>query len=136
MKKLLIISGGTKGIGKALVENFGGKGFDVITCSRKQGDIDRLIDKIKSSGVPIEVRGFKADLSKRKEVDDFVRYVNSFERPVDVLINNVGTFQPGKISNEEEGIFEQMLETNLHSAYHLTRGLLGDIIKKKSGYTT
>lgn len=134
MKKLLIISGGTKGIGKAIVEIFGRNGFDVITCSRNQNDIDRLIDNIKSSGVTNEVRGYKADLSNRKEVDGFVKYINSFKRTVDVLINNVGTFQPGKISTEEEGIFEQMLETNLHSAYHLTRGLIGDIIKKRSGH--
>jgi len=134
MKKLLIISGGTKGIGKAIVENFGKNGFDVITCSRNQEDIGRLIDEIESSGVSNDVKGFRADLSNRKEVDGFVKYINSFKRPVDVLINNVGTFQPGKISTEEEGIFEQMLETNLHSAYHLTRGLIGDIIKKKSGH--
>lgn len=134
MKKLLIISGGTKGIGKALVKNFGKNGFDVITCSRNQNDIDRLIDEIKSSGVPSNIEGFKADLSNRKEVDGFVRYIISFKRPIDVLINNVGTFQPGKISTEAEGIFEQMLETNLHSAYHLTRGLIGDIIKKRSGH--
>jgi len=134
MKKLLIISGGTKGIGKAIVEIFGRNGFDVITCSRNQNDIDSLIDNIKSSGVTNEVRGYKADLSNRKEVDGVVKYINSFKRTVDVLINNVGTFQPGKISTEEEGIFEQMLETNLHSAYHLTRGLIGEIIKKRSGH--
>lgn len=134
MNKLLIISGGTKGIGKALVEIFARHEFDVITCSRNRADIDHLIDEIKSSGVSSRIMGFEADLSKRKEVDGFVRYIDAFRRPVDVLINNVGTFQPGKISTEEEGIFEQMLETNLHSAYYLTRGLIGDIIAKKSGH--
>lgn len=134
MKKLLVISGGTKGIGKAIVENFVLNGFDIITCSRNQKDIDRLIDEIVESGRSNKIKGFKADLSDRKEVDGFVKFINSFNRPVDVLINNAGTFQPGKISTEQEGIFEQMLETNLHSAYHLTRGLIGDIVKNKNGH--
>lgn len=134
MKKLLIISGGTKGIGKAIVESFARKGFDIITCSRNQADIDRLIDEVKASGGGNEIKGFMADLRNRADVDGFVRFINSFKRSVDVLINNVGIFQPGKISDEPEGVFEQQLETNLYSAYYLTRGLIGDIIKKKKGH--
>ncbi len=134
MKKLLVISGGTKGIGRAIVENFVQKEFDIITCSRNQKDIDNLIQEILSRGVSNEIRGYKADLRNRKEVDGFVGFINSFNRPVDVLINNTGTFQPGSISTEAEGVFDQMLETNLHSAYHLTRGLIGDIIKNKKGH--
>ena len=134
MKKLLVISGGTKGIGKAIVENFVHNGLDIITCSRNQKDIDRLIDEIIESGRSNKIKGFKADLSNRNEVDGFVRFTNPFYRPVDVLINNAGTFQPGKISTEQEGVFDQMLETNLHSAYHLTRGLIGDIVKRKNGH--
>jgi len=134
MKKLLVISGGTKGIGKAIAEKFVQNGFDIITCSRNQEDIDRLIDEIVESGVSNKIMGFKADLRNRKEVLDFVGFINSFNRPVDVLINNVGAFQPGKISTEPEGMFEQMIETNLHSAYHLTRGLIGDITKERHGH--
>jgi short-subunit dehydrogenase len=134
MKKLLVISGGTKGIGRAIVVIFAQNEFDIITCSRNQDDLDRLSKEIQSTGVSNDVSGFKADLSKRGEVDGFVRFINSFKRPVDVLINNTGTFQPGSISTEAEGVFDQMLETNLHSAYHLTRGLIGDIIKNKRGH--
>ncbi len=134
MKKLLVISGGTKGIGRAIVENFAQKEFDIITCSRNQKDIDKLTEEILSRGVSNEIRGYKADLRNRKEVDGFVGFISSFNRPVDVLINNTGTFQPGSISTESEGVFDQMLETNLHSAYHLTRGLIGDIIQHKKGH--
>jgi short-subunit dehydrogenase len=134
MKNLLVISGGTKGIGRAIIENFIQKEFDIITCSRNQEDIDNLIDEILSKGVSNKVMGIKADLRNRNEVDGFVRFITSFNRPVDVLINNTGTFQPGSISKEPEGVFDQMLETNLHSAYHLTRGLIGDITNNKKGH--
>jgi short-subunit dehydrogenase len=134
MKKLLVISGGTKGIGRAIVEIFVQKGFDIITCSRSQEDLDSMIDEILPTSASNEIRGFKADLRNREEVDGFVRFINSFRRTVDVLINNTGTFQPGSISTEPEGVFDQLLETNLHSAYHLTRGLLGGIMKNKKGH--
>jgi short-subunit dehydrogenase len=88
MKKLLVISGGTKGIGRAIVVIFAQNEFDIITCSRNQDDLDRLSKEIQSTGVSNDVSGFKADLSKRGEVDGFVRFINSFKRPVDVLINN------------------------------------------------
>ena len=134
MKKLLVISGGTKGIGRAIVEIFALNGFDIVTCSRSQEDLGRLIEEIQSAGVSNEVMGFKANLRNREEIDGFVRYINTLRRPVDVLVNNTGTFQPGSISTEPEGVFDQMLETNLHSAYHLTRGLIGDFIKNKKGH--
>ena len=134
MKKLLVISGGTKGIGRAIMEIFVKNNFDIITCSRNQNDLDRMIDEIRSGGISGEIMGFKADLRNRPEVNGFVEFINSFDRPVDVLINNAGTFQPGSISTEAEGVFDQMLETNLHSAYHLTRGLIGDIVKNRSGH--
>lgn len=134
MKKLLVISGGTKGIGRAIVEIFVQKGFDIITCSRSLEDLDKMITEILSTGVANEIMGFEANLRNREEVDGFVRFINSHKRPVDVLINNTGTFQPGSISTEPEGVFDQMLETNLHSAYHLTRGLIEDIINNKKGH--
>ena len=56
------------------------------------------------------------------------------ERPVDVLINNAGVFVPGQVHNEEEGMLEKMIDTNLYSAYRLTRGLVQGMIDKKSGH--
>ncbi|TAF49329.1 MAG: SDR family oxidoreductase, partial [Sphingobacteriia bacterium] len=52
----------------------------------------------------------------------------------DVLINNAGRFEPGSIHNEAEGVLDSMLQTNLYSAYHLTRALLPAMIDKKQGH--
>ena len=66
-----------------------------------------------------------ADLGKPSEVQDFISFVNSQTDKLDILINNAGIFLPGEILKEEMGHLELMMNTNLYSAYHLTRGVIG-----------
>ena len=134
MNKLLVITGGTKGIGKALVMLFAKKNFDIITCSRNQDDLEQLKLEVSEKHKEIGISVFKADLRKRQDVDNFVDHVKSENRSVDVLINNVGVFLPGQIHDEPEGTLKKMIETNLYSAYDLTRGLIGDMMKRKIGH--
>ena len=134
MKKITVITGGTRGIGKALVHIFAKNGFDIITCSRNAGDLDNLKKEVISVHKNASVSIFQADVSKKEEVRAFINYVRSFRKPVDVLINNAGIFLSGQISNEPEGMFEEMMGTNLSGAYHLTRGLVGDMMERRSGH--
>jgi NADP-dependent 3-hydroxy acid dehydrogenase YdfG len=53
---------------------------------------------------------------------------------VDILVNNAGVFLPGELSLEDEGNLEMMINTNLYSAYHLTRALLPKMKERRSGY--
>jgi short-subunit dehydrogenase len=117
MKKLIVISGGSKGIGRSLVKVFVREGFDIMTCSRNQKDLDRLENEMSAYDELVKIYTFKADLNRRKDVDGFIEYINSMNRPVDVLVNNAGLFIPGQISNEPEGRLEEMINTNLYSAY-------------------
>ena len=133
MKKFVVITGGTKGIGRALVMIFAEKGFEVITCARNQSDLEVLkeeIDRLFS----VKVHAQAADLSKREEVTAFTEFVLKTTSKVDVLINNTGVFLPGSIQDEPEGNLEMMMNTNLFSAYHLTRGLLPAILPHKKGH--
>ncbi len=125
-KKLVVITGGTKGIGRALVDKFWNEGFEVITCARNENDL-KILQKD-------NLHTFQADLSKREDVQAFGEFVLSYNKPVEVLVNNTGMFIPaGSICEEEENSLEQMMNTNLYSAYHLTRILINNIIEAK-GY--
>ncbi|TAE23700.1 MAG: SDR family oxidoreductase [Cytophagales bacterium] len=123
MNPLLVVTGGTKGIGRAIVDTFVRQGFDAVVCSRNIEGISG------PSLLP-----FAADLSTRTGVDALVSYVRSLGRPVSVLVNNTGVFLPGQLNNEAEGTFETMINTNLASAYHLTRGLVGDMMARREGH--
>ena len=134
MNKILVVTGGTKGIGKALVMLFAEKHFDIITCSRNQNDLDQLKQEVSVRYKEVNISAYKADLSDPHDVEKFVEHIKSKNQPVDVLINNVGVFLPGQINDEPEGTLRKMIETNLYSAYDLTRGLIGDMMKRKEGY--
>lgn len=123
MNPLIIVTGGSKGIGRAIADRFVSEGFDAVVCARS-------VDGVAGPGLlPVA-----ADLSTRNGVNVLLNYIHSLNRPVDVLVNNTGTFQPGQIHNEAEGVFEQLIDTNVASAYHLTRGLVGDMIARQQGH--
>jgi NADP-dependent 3-hydroxy acid dehydrogenase YdfG len=123
MNKTIVVTGGTKGIGRAIVDKFANEGFTVLTCARTE-----------EKDFPENVHFFKADMSKKAEVLAFADFVKATVSQVDILVNNTGFFLPGQIHNEEEGTLEAMIETNLYSAYHLTRALVDDMITRKEGY--
>lgn len=130
MNKSVVISGGSQGIGKAFVKKFLLEGFQVYTCSRNQGKLDALVTELNSPNLHV----YAADLSQKKEVADFAAWVLKQEKSIDALINNTGVFLPGQIQNEEDGVIEKQVETNLYSAYHLTRAFLPSFIAKKAGH--
>lgn len=123
MKPLIVVTGGTKGIGRAIADKFITEGFDAVICARS-------VEGTQGDGLlPVA-----ADLSTRQGVNQLIGYVRSLGRPVNVLVNNTGIFQPGQIHNEAEGTFEQLMNTNVASAYHLTRGLVGDMMSRRQGH--
>jgi len=133
MSKSILVTGGTKGIGRAILERFVKEGFDIYTCSRNESELLTLKKDIESRFPDQKVWVKKADLSKKEEVLGFANAVKAQGIP-DVLINNTGVFLPGAIHNEQEGNFELMMETNLYSAYYLTRAFTDEWIKRKSGH--
>lgn len=134
MNKLIVVTGGTKGIGKAIIEKFAESGFDVVTCARNNRDLEilKLEFERKYSSAKIYVQ--PADMSNKTQVNRFTDFVLSLERPVDVLVNNAGYFEPGEIATEADGVLENMINANLYSAYYATRGLVANMKKRNSGH--
>jgi short-subunit dehydrogenase len=130
MNKSVIISGGSQGIGKALVKKFLREGFNVYTCGRQVEKLTALEQELSNPALKTWV----ADLSQKNQVIDFANWILTHEKSIDVLINNAGFFMPGQIQNEEEGVLEAQIEANLYSAYHLTKALLPSFQARKSGH--
>jgi short-subunit dehydrogenase len=132
-RKLAVISGGTRGIGRAIAEQFAKNGFDIAISARNEADLVATKQRIEEQ-YAVNCYAQKADLAIRKQALNFATFVKSLVQPIGALVNNAGTFIPGNIHEEADGILESLIETNLYSAYHLTRGLIPTMIEQKSGH--
>lgn len=131
--KLIVVTGGTKGIGKAVVKKFAAEGWTVATCSRSEENLLELKKEIQEAyDNQLYIR--KADLSKKEEVAYFAEFIKLIGKPVDVLVNNTGQFIPGLVHQEEEGALERMIETNLYSSYHMSRAIIPEMKKEGRGH--
>jgi len=129
-----VISGGSKGIGRAIAFKFAQEGFNIAVCARNKKPLNDLEQELKSQFPTIEVISFDCDVSQKSAILKFAEHIKNKWDTVDVLVNNAGTFIPGEIHKEKEGILEQLINTNLYSAYHLTRALIDMMIANKSGH--
>jgi short-subunit dehydrogenase len=134
MRKLLVVTGGSKGIGRAIIEKFAANGFDIATCSRNEADLNALQTVLETRVEDIKVFYKSVDMADKAQVKRFSEFVLGLDRPIDVLVNNSGYFVPGEISTEPDGTLESMIDANLYSAYYTTRGLIAAMKARKSGH--
>lgn len=132
--KNIVVTGASKGIGFAIAKKFVAENFNLVFCARNEADIKNAINELISVNPDVKISGFVADVSIEKERDTFCDFVKSQFETIDVLINNAGTFLPGNTFDEPDGRLELLLQTNLISAYEITRSLLPKMIEQKSGY--
>lgn len=129
----VIITGASKGIGKAIAESFATEGHQIIICARNAQQLQATVESLNQIEKVQNVQSFVADLSKKEDVKAFVNFCLQFGAP-DILVNNAGVYIPGNIYDEKEGNLELMMNTNLYSAYHLTRYLLPSMMEAKKGH--
>ncbi|MEO7923732.1 MAG: SDR family oxidoreductase [Chitinophagaceae bacterium] len=129
----VIVTGASKGIGKAVAEIFAANGHAIFLCSRGELALYKTMDELgtKFPGATVKAKPF--DLSKKEEAVDFGNWCLSVGTP-DILVNNAGLFEPGSVHNEPAGLLENQLATNLYSAYHLTRTVLPKMMERRAGH--
>lgn len=129
----IIITGASKGIGKAIAEIFAANGYNLFLCSRGELTLYKTVEELMTRFPAVSIKAKPADLSKKEEAVAFGNWCLSFAVP-DILVNNAGFFEPGSVYNEPDGTLENQLAVNLQSAYHLTRTVLPKMIERKSGH--
>lgn len=126
----VVITGASRGIGKAIAEIFAANGHGLLLSSKNEIALYKAVAELQEKYPTVSIKAKAKDLSKREQVDDFGKWVLENNFNIDVLVNNAGNFLPGSVHNEEEGCLEEMIATNLYSAYHLTRKLLPQLMKQ------
>lgn len=134
MAKTIIVTGGSRGIGKAVILHFAAQGFNVGFCSLQASHVETLKKEIQSKFPHLTVFGKAVDMSKSAEVSLFGRELIDTFKQIDILVNNAGTFLPGMVLEEPEGQLEKLIETNLYSAYYMSRVLVPVMTKAKQGH--
>lgn len=129
----VVITGGSKGIGKAIAEIFAANGHNLFICSRGEVQLYKTMEELMTKYPSITVKAKPFDLGKKDEAIAFGNWCLSFTVP-DLLVNNSGVFLPGSVHNEPDMALENQLASNLYSAYHLTRAVLPKMMERRSGH--
>lgn len=117
-----LVTGGTKGIGRAILESFLSWGAEVYFVARNRDDIDRTMEEMKDDHTGC--LGIQADVSQSSERRELAEFMGKQVRKLDILVNNVGTNIRKKIEDYSEEEIRHILDTNFMSALDLSRMVL------------
>jgi short-subunit dehydrogenase len=126
----IIITGASRGIGKAIAEVFAANGHSLYLCSKNEAALYKTVEELLNKYPGTKIKAKARDLRKKEEVENFGQWLLDNSMTIDVLVNNAGNFLPGSVHSEEAGMLEDMMAVNLYSAYHLTRKILPTMMKQ------
>ena len=130
--KNIIVTGSSRGIGKCLVENLAKEGNNVLLkYNKSENQALQIQRELKEDGFLIEI--FKADVSKKSEVKKMIDYALNKWGYIDVLINNAGIAKLNLFQNVTEEEWDEIINTNLKSAFCATQLVLPSMINRKNG---
>lgn len=127
--KVVIITGGTSGIGKALAEEFGSKGSHIVITGRKQEALNETISHLQKAG--INVMGIQADASKWEDNQMMADAAIKKYGRIDVIIANAGISMRAMFENVDLEVIRQVMDINFYGALYAVKACLPEIIKNK-----
>lgn len=129
--KVAVVTGGTRGIGRAIAERLLREGVRVAICGRQAGKVENAVAEMAAGG---EVAGTPADVSKLDEVERLFQFVDMRFHGLDILVNNagIGIFRSvAEITPEE---WHRVIDLNLNGAYYCSHAALARFGNRKAGY--
>lgn len=132
MKKTIIVTGASRGIGAAIVKMLAKEDYNIVLNYNKSEEIaKKMQEEFTKQGKNVEI--FKADVSKREEVKKLIEFtINKFKK-IDVLINNAGISQTRLFTDITDEDWNNMLNVNLNSVFYMTQEVVPYMIHEKEG---
>ena len=132
VNKVVIVTGGSRGIGASIVKYLARKGYTVILDYNKSETCAKNVEnELEKEGFTVDI--FKADVSKKTEAEALIQYALGKYGKVDVLINNAGISQTKLFTDITDEDWNNMLNNNLNSAFYCTREAVKSMITNKQG---
>lgn len=121
-QRTALVTGGSSGIGLAVVELLAEQGYSVFFCGRDGGAVTAVADRLRGRGLTVE--GIAADVTSKDDVRALVRAAREWFGPIYLLVNNAGRGGGGKTAEIADELWDDVIETNLNSVFRLTREAL------------
>lgn len=130
--KVVIITGGSRGIGAEIVKQLADNNYKVVlNYNKSEKEAKEIQEQLLKLGKEIKI--FRADVSNKKEVKELIQFtINTFKK-IDILINNAGISQEGLFNEITDEMWNEIVNINLNSVFYCTREALPYMIKQKQG---
>ncbi|WP_328786211.1 MULTISPECIES: SDR family NAD(P)-dependent oxidoreductase [unclassified Streptomyces] len=122
--KVALVTGGTSGIGLAVVTSLARSGVRVFLCARSAENVSATVKELREQG--LEVDGQAADVRSAESVESLVRAAVERYGPITVLVNNAGRSGGGRTSQISDELWYDVIDTNLNSVFLVTREVLAN----------
>ncbi|RYF69412.1 MAG: SDR family oxidoreductase [Cytophagaceae bacterium] len=129
--KVVVITGGSRGLGLVLGRQLAREGARLAICARTQEALDIAAAELRAYGN--DVYAHQCDLTDKDQLNGFFEAVTQQLGPVDVLINNAGVIMAGPYVNTTDDDFHDAMNTNFWAAYHAINAVLPDMQRRKAG---
>lgn len=127
--KVVVITGGSSGIGKALAERFGEEGSKILITGRNKQGLNITVDELRKKN--IDIHGFQADVSIEQDNIAMAEEAIRLFGTIDILINNAGISMRALFSEVEIDVVKRVMDINFYGALYATKYCLQEIQKNK-----
>ncbi len=132
MEKVAIVTGASRGIGREIAKTLAKKGIIVVANYNKSEEkAKKLKNELEKENIKIDI--FKADVSKRQEVKELVKYTLEKYKKIDILVNNAGIAEYKLFTDETDEDWNRVINNNLYSAFAMSQEVIPNMIHNKNG---
>lgn len=129
-----IITGATKGIGRAIAQHLAANNYNLALCARRLEDLQELQNELRNKYPHLDFFIHTADCGISEELIAFADFVKNNFSFTDVLVNNAGLYIPSALFEEEKDILEFQMRTNVYAAHYLCKVFGEQMKQNRKGY--
>jgi 3-oxoacyl-[acyl-carrier protein] reductase len=131
--QIAVVTGASRGLGRAIAWNLAQQGATVIAVARSMDKLTALADEARQAGLAGTVVPKALDVTNREGIDSFVDAVIEQYKKIDILVNNAGITRDSMLMNMEDEQFDEVIAANLRSVFQLTRATSRYMVRARYG---
>ena len=131
--QVAIVTGGSRGIGRAICLELAGQGARVVACARDESKLEEVVAEGRQREATGSIEPRVVDVCSREQIDGLTEAVIEKYERIDIVVNNAGITRDGSVWMIEDAEFDVVMNTNLRSTFWLTRAVSGHMVAARNG---